>query len=106
MNNMTYKPPSYCPDAIATDTGWVNPNTGELLVAIRHLDSKIREYQSLNTDQSKQIDASSEDIVVVNNTEVIDSTPKNHSLSIDDNVEIAEQFPTKRGRGRPKTIRN
>lgn len=34
------QPPNWAPDAIATDRGWVNPDTGELLVAIRGLNVK------------------------------------------------------------------
>lgn len=33
-------PPSWFPDAVATDKGWVDPATGELLVAIRGLNVK------------------------------------------------------------------
>ena len=29
--------PRYCPEAVATDRGWVNPKTKELLVSVRNL---------------------------------------------------------------------
>ena len=38
------KPPVYCPDAIATDVGWINPKTGELLVTVRNLRQRIKEH--------------------------------------------------------------
>lgn len=36
-------PPVYCPDAIATDVGWINPKNGELLVTVRNLRQRIAE---------------------------------------------------------------
>jgi hypothetical protein len=33
--------PSYCPTAVATSRGWVNPATGEVLVAIGNLDKML-----------------------------------------------------------------
>lgn len=36
-------PPQYCPDALATDVGWINPRNGELLVSIRNLRQKLAE---------------------------------------------------------------
>lgn len=42
MSNLSYlQPPAYCPNAIATDRGWVNPKNGELLASIRNLKQKI-----------------------------------------------------------------
>ena len=35
------KPPTYCPDALATDVGWINPRNGELLVSVRNLRQKL-----------------------------------------------------------------
>ena len=34
--------PHYCKDAIATEMGWVNPVTKELLVSVRNLKSKLK----------------------------------------------------------------
>jgi hypothetical protein len=31
-------PPVWAPNAIATDKGWVDPNTGEVLIAIEGLE--------------------------------------------------------------------
>lgn len=34
-------PPSWCSNAIATTVGWVNPDTGEIMVASRYLDNPV-----------------------------------------------------------------
>ena len=39
------KPPAYCPDALATDIGWINPKNGELLVSVRNLRQKIAQKE-------------------------------------------------------------
>lgn len=36
-------PPLWAPDAIATDKGWVDPNTGEVLLAIEGLEVTVQE---------------------------------------------------------------
>lgn len=41
------QPPAYCPDAIATDVGWINPKNGELLISIRNLRQKIAEQEKV-----------------------------------------------------------
>jgi hypothetical protein len=35
---MTQTPPYWAPNAVATKQGWVDPNTGELLMAIEGLE--------------------------------------------------------------------
>lgn len=37
----TKTPPRYAPDAVATNLGWMNPRTGELLVSANNLDNPI-----------------------------------------------------------------
>lgn len=49
MTKEKFNKPTYCKDAIATDNGWVDPKTNELLVAIKGLKSK------LNNDQQTEI---------------------------------------------------
>lgn len=39
--------PKWAPRAIATDKGWVDPKTGELLVSFRGLKSLIEKYKPL-----------------------------------------------------------
>lgn len=34
--------PSYAPDCVATESGWTNPVTGEVLVAIGNLKAKLK----------------------------------------------------------------
>jgi len=59
------KPPVYCPDALATDVGWINPKNGELLIAVKNLRQRIAEqtkaveYQRENdkTETQKILDA-------------------------------------------------
>lgn len=46
-------PPVYCPDAIATDVGWINPKNGELLIAVRNLRQRIAE-QALAVEHKRE----------------------------------------------------
>lgn len=41
------KKPTFHPDAVATESGWADPNTGELYVTIRQLPEKRREFTEL-----------------------------------------------------------
>ena len=34
--------PRYCENAVATESGWINPVTKELLVSVRNLKSKLK----------------------------------------------------------------
>lgn len=43
--------PEFFPNAIATESGWVNPETGEILVAIRQLRTKRRDFIDENLAQ-------------------------------------------------------
>ena len=43
--------PTFFPNAIATESGWINPDTGEILVSIRQLETKRREFIDTNTSQ-------------------------------------------------------
>ena len=104
---MTYKPPAYCPEAIATDTGWVNPKTGELLVAIRHLDSKIKEQSTGSIEEVRSPDATIEIVqpVIKEELTVTEEPVKlsnNHVLTVEEPVNVDEQFPGTKRPGRPK----
>lgn len=35
-------PPVWAPNAVATDRGWINPNTGEVLISYRGLKTLIK----------------------------------------------------------------
>ena len=45
MTQQRITPPAYCPDALATDVGWISPKTGELLVSIKNLRAKLAQNQ-------------------------------------------------------------
>lgn len=103
---MTYKPPSYCPNAIATDTGWVNPKTGELLVAIRHLDTKIKESTKGDTEQVRELDDKVNIVQPVIEEELtVEEEPvklRDHVLTVEESINVDEQFPGTKRPGRPK----
>lgn len=102
---MTYKPPLYCPNAIATDTGWVNPKTGELLVAIRHLDTKIRESTKGDVEQVRELDAKVNIVPPVIEVLTVEEEPvklRDHVLTVEESINVDEQFPGTKRPGRPK----
>lgn len=47
------QPPKWAPNAVATDRGWEDPNTGELLVSIRGLKSKIGKTEPEQKEKPK-----------------------------------------------------
>lgn len=110
---MMYTPPSYCPNAVATDNGWVNPKNGELLVAIKNLSTKIRDHNSNtivgNTPQVVIVDEiATETLQPVENVVVDDVTmvgPTNHVISVDDAIDVEEEIPSKKRPGRPKKLK-
>lgn len=117
------KPPSYCPDAIATDVGWISPKTGELLISVRNLRQRIKD----NEQPTEYIEESPSDLQVMLDklTTYTISQPKEDERSVtqkildnmsgnlpqqeDDRTDtqkildtMTEQQEKKRGRGRPK----
>lgn len=117
------KPPSYCPDAIATDVGWISPKTGELLISVRNLRQRIKD----NEQPPEYIEESPSDLQVMLDklTTYTISQPKEDERSVtqkildnmtsnlpqkeDDRTDtqkildtMTEQQEKKRGRGRPK----
>lgn len=42
--NLLDTKPTWCDNAIATDDGWTDPKSGELLVAIKQLKSRLGEF--------------------------------------------------------------
>jgi hypothetical protein len=117
------KPPSYCPDAIATDVGWISPKTGELLISVRNLRQRIKD----NEPQSEYTEESPSDLQMMLDklTTYTISQPKEDERSVtqkildnmsnnlpekeDDRTDtqkildkMTEQQEKKRGRGRPK----
>lgn len=54
--NWTKNPPSWATDAIATEAGWTDKKTGELLVAIRGLKVKsLNRKKSEKTEKQKEL---------------------------------------------------
>jgi hypothetical protein len=43
--------PTWCPTAIATDRGWMNPSTGEILVSHKNLKSKLAAEQAITVQE-------------------------------------------------------
>lgn len=121
------KPPTYCPDAIATDVGWISPKTGELLISVRNLRQLIKDKEQLNNVNQEYIQDSPSDLQVMLDklTTYTISQPKVDERSVtqtildkmteslpdkeDDRTDtqkildsMTEQQEKKRGRGRPK----
>lgn len=47
------KAPRWCANAVATDHGWVNPRTGEILMASRGLATRINEFEAEKARREK-----------------------------------------------------
>lgn len=62
-------PPVYCPNAIVTDAGWVNPKTGELLIAVRNLRQRIDE-QALAVQHNREDNKSETEKILDRLTEI------------------------------------
>ena len=82
MENLL-KPPSYCPDALATDVGWINPKNGEVLVLVKNLRKKIADSK---TEVLTSVD---EPVTITETVPVVEA-------------QVTEEAPVKRGRGRPR----
>jgi len=123
MNIMN--PPSYCPDAIPTNAGWVNPKTGELLVSHRNLLKQIEEFYAVATepdihaipsDPIPVVETIKIDVPTVIMSESVEDVPEPVQDSVTQTVEgnsitlevkestvVEESFPpTKKRAGRPK----
>ena len=69
MSSDILKPPVYCPNAIVTDAGWVNPKTGELLIAVRNLRQRIDE-QALASQHNREDNKSETEKILDRLTEI------------------------------------
>lgn len=65
-------PPSWCPDALPSERGWVHPKTGELLVSVKGGCQPIQEQETEKVvvevnNEEKQLDeiVGSKDVSVV-----------------------------------------
>ena len=52
-NPLLQTKPTYCANPIPTDKGWVDGDTGELLVAIRDLDKKLGPQQPVKRGRGR-----------------------------------------------------
>lgn len=123
-------PPVYCPDAIATDVGWINPKNGELLIAVRNLRQRIAE-QALAVEHKREdvkpeaeivdvqqpVDDRSDTqkafVVVPEQVEEIQAesvtiTKENNNITIgiEESTEVAEAVNKPKRPGRPKKQAN
>ena len=95
-------PPTWCQKAIATDRGWLNPDTMNLEVASRHLHNTVRYEDAI----SKQ--------VPVKDIQVTSIPPQVTSIPVVETIKRKPGRPKtkpvvekiKRSRGRPKLIKN
>lgn len=115
--NEILKPPIYCPHAVATDSGWVNPKTGELLIAIRGLISKIEEsklatqYQETLPVIEISVDPTPEDPIMEEpelpeTLQIVDDIQgKKLTLAIVDEIGFDDTVNKPKQRGRPKKVK-
>ena len=94
MNKLLH-PPTYCPDALATDIGWINPKNGEILVLVRDLRKKL-EMKALEEQTVLVNKPILEDVVVETIETPIVDTP---SMEIVDPTVVV-----KRRAGRPRKV--
>lgn len=123
-------PPVYCPDAIATDVGWINPKNGELLIAVRNLRQRIAE-QALAVEHKREDVKPEAEIVDVQQpvddrsdtqkafvavpeqveefqTESVTITKENNNITIgiEESTQVAEAVNKPKRPGRPKKQAN
>lgn len=88
--------PRWCANAVATDAGWTNPRTGEVLMAFRGLATRINEFnaekarrEKLKEEESTKVEVKTkkaEKEVVKKEPEVVAETP----VEVPAAVEVAE----------------
>lgn len=94
MSDNLLNPPTYCPDALATDVGWINPANGEILVLVKNLRKRIAERDAMIEWENS-------------NKEILIDTPE-PAIIEEEKTTISEVMPdpvpapVKRGRGRPR----
>jgi len=111
-----YNFPTYCPNAIATDKGWVDPKTGELLVLFRGLKSLILDTKNNPKPNQKEPEILIEVIPEFENTEILQDTPiealestpveskEESNPEVPETKEIVPEAPKKK-RGRPAKVK-
>lgn len=89
------QPPEYCPDALATDVGWINPANGELLVLVKNLRQQIATY---NADLAQAAKNAEELTIAPESTTIVEPTETVEPPAV---AEASVQ-PAPRKRGRPR----
>ena len=132
MSSDILKPPAYCQTAIATDAGWVNPKTGELLVIVRNLRQRIAEQalavefkrEDVKSETERVLEQITNAIVAEQSVDVVQEitvqeetdepieqqtssitvtkVDNNITLSIEESTEVAEAVAKPKRPGRPK----
>lgn len=118
MKNLT--PPKWAPYAIATERGWVHPKTGELLISLKGLKSRIEKEQldavvlEIETPTECPVENTFVEITTEDPAtaviEIIAEPSSEGSVAtvdpISEEIKESEVIPEKRGRGRPKKNQN
>lgn len=89
------KPPRWCANSVATDKGWTNPKTGEVVLASRGLASRINEFE---VEKKKRADEAAKKDVPIGKIQpaVIEEVEVVEVLKIEDPVVeevVAETVP-------------
>ena len=97
-------PPKWAPHAIATEQGWVNPKTKELLISIKGLKSKLEALQpSVILEIENTVDCPVENTFVEITTEEMSTEVKLVLEPVSEETVETVELSEKRKRGRPKT---
>lgn len=121
MKNLT--PPKWAPYAVATEQGWVHPKTGEILISLKGLKSRIeKEQPSIVLEIETPVDCPVENTFVEITTEESHEVIEDAFVQIDtepsfegsvatlepvsEDIKETEVVVEKRGRGRPKKNQN
>lgn len=116
MKNLT--PPKWAPYAVATEQGWVHPKTGEILISLRGLKSRIEAAQppvvlKIESPEECAVENTFVEITTAESPAVIEiSTEPSLEGSVaavepvSEDIKETEVFTEKKGRGRPKKNQN
>jgi len=69
-------PPTWAPNAIATDRGWVDPKTNELLSSTRHLDTNVKYKDSRQIAKEAVVETDIKDVILEEPKSSVDARQK------------------------------
>jgi hypothetical protein len=110
MKNLS--PPKWAPYAVATEQGWVNPKTKEVLVSLRGLKSKINQLQpevvlDIETLEECPVEIAFVEIVTEQSPKIVENDVDQIVIEKkSEEPDIIAPAPNKKGRGRPKANKN